>query len=313
MTVARSLQVLAAVAVLAMLWAGLDGATAARLLSQAQPEWLLAALAALTLQTVLSALRWQLTAGQLGQQIPLRTAVAEYYLAQVVNQSLPGGVLGDAGRAVRARHAAGLRRAGAAVAIERMAGQLSLLLVLSGGVVAVTMAPGGLSIPTPLLVLLVAIVAGALAVALAIRWSAGLSGRAGRRAQHLRDALSRTLLSRRALPRQAVLNLAITTANLLAFAACARATGTRMEVVEVAVLVPLILLTMILPLTISGWGLREGAAAALFPIIGASASAGLAASLAFGLVFLASTSPGLLMLLARQRPGTGARRAGADG
>ena len=65
--------------------------------------------------------------------------------------------------------------------------------------------------------------------------------------------------------------------------------------------VPLILLTMILPLTVSGWGLREGAAAGLFPLIGASAQAGLAASLAFGLMFLASTLPGLLVLLARRR------------
>ena len=82
-------------------------------------------------QTVLSAMRWRLTARQLGQTIPLTRAIGEYYLAQVVNQSLPGGVVGDAGRAVRARHQAGLRRAGAAVAIERLAGQVALFLVLA--------------------------------------------------------------------------------------------------------------------------------------------------------------------------------------
>ncbi|MFC0200098.1 lysylphosphatidylglycerol synthase transmembrane domain-containing protein [Paracoccus rhizosphaerae] len=300
MTWVRSLQLLAAVAVIALLWTGLDGAQAARLLSQSQPGWLFAALAALTMQTVLSAIRWQLTADQLGQRIPLGRAIGEYYLAQVVNQSLPGGMVGDAGRAVRARHAGGLRRAGAAVAIERLAGQLSLMLVLTIGVLSVTLAPGGLSIPAPLLGLLAGMLLVCLGAGCGLRFAGALPGHAGRFAADLRGALSRTLLTRRAFPRQAALNLAITVANLLAFAACARATGTYMTLVEVAVLVPLILLTMILPLTISGWGLREGAAAALFPIIGASASAGLAASVAFGLVFLASTAPGILMLLSRQ-------------
>ena len=52
-------------------------------------------------------------------------------------------------------------------------------------------------------------------------------------------------------------------------------------------------------------GLRivhEGAAAAFFPLAGASATAGLAASIAFGLVFLISTLPGLALLLAAGRP-----------
>ena len=62
----------------------------------------------------------------------------------------------------------------------------------------------------------------------------------------------------------------------------------------------MILFAMVLPLSISGWGLREGAAAALFPLAGLSASAGLAASVAFGLTFLAITLPGLILV--RRRP-----------
>jgi hypothetical protein len=41
-------------------------------------------------------------------------------------------------------------------------------------------------------------------------------------------------------------------------------------------------------------------AAALFPITGATASAGLAASIAFGLVFLAAVLPGVIAILKRK-------------
>lgn len=295
------LQILGAVLLLGLFWLNFDGAQALRILAQADRGWLAAALAALTAQTLLSAWRWRITARQLGQIIPGRYAVAEYYLAQVVNQSLPGGVVGDAGRALRARHRAGLRRSAAAVAIERLAGQLALFVTLLAGTLAATLVPGGLDLPLPILGLVAVLLGAGLLGILSVAFAGRLPGRAGVGARDLRRMVRLTLLSRNALSRQIVLNLAITGANLAAFAFCARATGTVLSPVQAAVLVPLILLTMILPFTISGWGWREGAAAALFPLIGASAAAGLAASLAFGLVFLASTLPGLIVLLAQGR------------
>jgi hypothetical protein len=58
---------------------------------------------------------------------------------------------------------------------------------------------------------------------------------------------------------------------------------------------------MLIPLTISGWGVREGAAAALFPLAGTTASEGFAASVAFGLVLLVAVLPGLLTLWLRSQ------------
>jgi hypothetical protein len=53
---------------------------------------------------------------------------------------------------------------------------------------------------------------------------------------------------------------------------------------------------MLIPLSISGWGFREGAAAALLPLAGATASGGLASSVAFGLTFIAAVLPGLVFV-----------------
>ena len=296
-TVMKILRFLVTLVILALLWRAIDGPAALELLLAAEPFWLMLAVVALTGQTLLSALRWRLTAGALGQAIPVGRAIREYYLSQIVNQSLPGGVLGDAGRAVRARHEAGLKRAGQAVVFERLAGQLALFVVTVAAVLMVWVTPGGVLLPDWVL-LMVAFSSIALLLMAGMIW--GLSQGASATNTHIRDWITAFVLSVLApsvVSRQIMLSLGTTALNLLAFALCARATGTTMPVTAVMIVVPLILFTMLIPISVSGWGLREGAAAALFPLFGATATEGFAASLAFGLMFLLSTLPGIVVLL----------------
>jgi uncharacterized membrane protein YbhN (UPF0104 family) len=297
MKMTKLLQLLAALVLMGLLWAGFDGAQALSMLQQADAGWLMAALAALTVQTVLSAYRWQFTAHQLGQSFSLRHGISEYYLSQIVNQSLPGGVLGDAGRALRARHNGGLRRSGAAVVIERGLGQASLLAVLA----MAFLVPTRPDLPVAVQGIITTLLVGGALIVTVLTTAKFLRGRIGDAARGGASLAARAILHDGALPRQIVLNLTITAANIAAFAFCAHATDTPMSASQAALLVPLILLTMIIPLTISGWGIREGAAAALFPVIGATGAAGLAASTAFGLMFLVSTLPGILVLIAQHR------------
>lgn len=279
----------------AFLWHAVDGRAALDQLRRADPRWLVAAAILLSVQTVLSAQRWRITAAQLGLEIPAFLALKEYYLAQVVNQSLPGGVLGDAGRAVRSRAQAGLAVAAQAVVFERVAGQLGLLAVLLIGTGLGLLMPAALAWPDWLAQAVVVVVALA-AVGAGI---AALMPATGRFAQRFILAV----WAPRVRVRQITLSLTTALCNVAAFACCAMALGVAMPAVAVAALVPLILFAMVLPLSVAGWGLREGAAALLFPVMGATAEAGLATSIAFGLVFLITTLPGLLVpLLAASRP-----------
>jgi glycosyltransferase 2 family protein len=301
-TVMKIIRVSITLALLALLWQAIDGPAALELLLAADPLWLAVALVALTGQTLLSALRWRLTAGALGQSISVGRAIREYYLSQIVNQSLPGGVLGDAGRAVRARHEAGLKRAGQAVVFERLAGQLVLFVVTAVAVLMVWATPGGIVLPDWVL-LMVASSSITLLLIAAVIW--GFSRGATVTNMQVRDwtrAFSLSVLAPTVVSRQIMLSLGTTALNLLAFALCARATGTTMPVTAVMIVVPLILFTMLIPISVSGWGLREGAAAALFPVFGATATEGFAASLAFGLMFLLSTLPGIAVLLLSPKP-----------
>ena len=266
--------------VAACLWL-LDSRDVAERLSGADLPWLAAAIASLLAQTVLMALRWRLFARCLGTEMTAAHAIREYLAGQLLNATLPGGVLGDAARAARARSpASGFRGAAQAVVIERAAGQVGLAVVAGIGLAASMLVPGGFA-PPPLLA--GAMAAGLAAIALLL---AGLVWRGGT------GALARRCLpSRGVAGTQVALSLGAAALNVAAFAACARATGTDLGLGAALVLVPLILTAMLVPLTVGGWGWREGAAAALFPLAGAAPGAGVAAGIAFGAAIMLSVLP----------------------
>ncbi|MFD1342697.1 lysylphosphatidylglycerol synthase transmembrane domain-containing protein [Litorisediminicola beolgyonensis] len=297
----RVLQIAVSLGLLALLYFTLDGAEAARILSRADPRWLVLGWAVMVVQTLLSALRWKLIAADLGQSFTFWKAQSEYFMSQVLNQSLPGGMMGDAGRAYRARKQAGLLKASQAVVFERIAQQAGMFAIFAGTFVVTTILPGGLRWP----VWLTSITTPALLIGLALPavfWlTSYLPGPQRRYLESLKSALWVSLLKPRRLPVHVLLSLITSGCNILAFYACARAIGTELPLAATLGLVPLILFMMLVPFTIAGWGLREGAAATIFPVAGASGSAGLAASVAFGLIFLAAVLPGLWPILKRRK------------
>ncbi len=212
-----------------------------------------------------------------------RAAVSEYYLSQVLNQSLPGGMVGDASRAVRSRTQAGLVKAGQAVILERLLGQVAMFLVLAAGFL-VTM-PVAVAIGCTL-------AAPALLVG-----AARLPGAVGRALTGFGDAVEAAIMAHDVLARQIALSLGTAVCNLAAFAFCAAALGIALPLAAIVTILPLALFTMLVPITVSGWGLREGAASALFPIAGATAAQGFATSVAFGLAFIVAVLPGVVPLL----------------
>jgi uncharacterized membrane protein YbhN (UPF0104 family) len=298
---------------LALLWQFADGAAALGYLATADTAWMAMALVMLTLQTLLSAMRWRLTAQQLGIGLDRGPAVREYYLSQIVNQVLPGGVLGDAGRAVRARAQAGLLASGQAVVFERLAGQIGLLVVFTAAVAGTWAVPGGFRGPHWLLGATLCLpVAGATVFALCylpgrmrVFMLPGLKmlpARVVRAVKGFVAAFAHSVAAPQVRVRQGFMSLGTALCNIAAFACCATAIGAPLPVPAALVLIPLVLVTMLIPLTPAGWGLREGAAAALLPLAGATSAEGLAASVAFGLTLLVSTLPGLFALASAAVP-----------
>ncbi|MCF3972774.1 lysylphosphatidylglycerol synthase transmembrane domain-containing protein [Paracoccus salsus] len=310
MTIAGLARLFVAACLVGLVLAALDAGDAIARLRAVEPGWVLASLAALTAQTLLSAWRWRLTAGRLGVHVAPRRAVAEYYLAQLVNQTVPGGMVGDVGRALRSSGEAGMMPAAQAVALERLMGNVMLMMVMVFALGTGWLMPSARNV-LPASLWSVGIVALAvLAMGALVAASTG-RGRVGRALAAQRRTATTALLAPSVLWRQLLLSLIAVLANLGAFYFAARATGVDLPPVAALVLTPLILFTMLIPITVSGWGLREGAAAGLFPLAGFSPEAGLAASIAFGLIFLLGSLPGLAVMVAGGPANTAARRVAA--
>ncbi len=285
----RFLRIALPLALIALCLMLTDGRAALARLADVSPGWMIATLCLLNAVTLLSAMRWRMTAAALDLRIPMGEAVREYYLAQLANQTLPGGVLGDAARAVRSRKGGTMRRAAQAVVLERVAGQAAMATVALCGVCWKLVSSAPRLTESAAVPLALWLPAGLLSLLLAAGGVLAIAG-SGERRDAWRTAAHRSLLHQ--FPAQATLSLIIALLTVAAFVTAARATGSVLSPGMAALIVPLILTAMLLPTSVAGWGWREGAAAALFPMAGLSPETGLAASIAFGIAALISALPG---------------------
>lgn len=292
--VVRLIQIGLAVGVILLLWRVVGGDEAARLLAGVQPGWLVLSFAVLSAQTFLSSIRWRITAQPLGISLTPQRALREYYLAQVVNQILPGGVVGDASRMVRSRSGAGLTASVHAVLLERLAGQVAIFAIMVVAFGVTLAVPGGVVWPPDAARAIVISITVVMCVAVVFwRFAPRIRGRIGDTIAGLWGSASVALFAPATRWVQVWLSAGIALCNIAGFLFAAWAIGWDFPVASALALVPIVLFAMLVPFTISGWGVREGAAVVLLPLAGATASDALATSITFGLVCLAASLPGL--------------------
>lgn len=242
--------------------------------------------------TVCCAWRWTLVARGLRVPVPLAGAVAAYYRSQLLNTTLPGGVLGDVHRAVRHGRDAGRPGRGLrAVAWERLAGQ-TVQVAVAVPVLVLLPSPVRLSFP---LVLAGVLVLGLVTRLLVLAGGGTRGGRAVRR--DVRNGLLRPW------PGVLAASALALTGHVATFLVAARTAGVTAPVATLLPLALVVLVAMGIPANVAGWGPREGVAAWAFGAAGLGADAGVATAVVYGVMVLVASLPGLVVLLAgRPRP-----------
>jgi len=268
-----------------------------------------AALALGLFSTVCTALRWRLIAQRVGLRLDVAEAVAESYRAVFLNSVLPGGVLGDVDRARRhGREAGDVGRSTRVVVLERTAGQLVLiaaaLLVLPTHPALIPSLLGGVQTkPIVLAGVGLAVVAATAFVLLRARrngaqerWRAAV----GKGIADLRSGV----LARGAWPGILLLSAGALAGYLGLFLVAAYAAGTTASVWTLLPLLLLALMAMGLPISVGGWGPREGVAAVSFWMAGLTAPLGVTVAVAYGVLALIASLPGAFVVLMGRRRST---------
>ena len=278
------------------------GAAKERLLEVA-PEMVLLAVAVLLVQMIICVFRWQAVLDALGTPLPFLKVLQIFFIGVFFNQTLPSSVGGDAVRMYKA-YRAGLTMGAAVngVMLERVATVVGLVLLVAATqpffLTRVDAETGAWMIPA-LAVLALATLAGLVFLMVLERLPQSLRRwRLMRGIANLGGDTRRLFLA--PLKAGRALGWSIVGHANVALCVFVLALGLGLEVtwLDCMALVPPVILVTTLPISIAGWGVREGAMVVAFGFIGVADHSALVLSLLFGLVIIATSLPGGVVWLA---------------
>jgi uncharacterized membrane protein YbhN (UPF0104 family) len=259
-------------------------------LASVSPAAVLAAVALAAIATAAAAWRWRVLARRLGLVLGWGESIAAYYRSQFLNTVLPGGVVGDVHRAVaHGRAVEQVAQASRAVAAERAAGQVVQLVLALVVLVAL-----GASAYAPAM----GIVLAAMVAVTAVAAIATVNGRA--RASIARELRLATgaLGSPATVLRVTAASVLVVGAHVATFVVACLAVGVAAPPERLGVAAVVVVLASSIPLSLGGWGPREGASAWAFGVVGLGAAAGIAAATAYGILAMIAVAPGAVVLIA---------------
>ncbi|MHC8509797.1 MAG: lysylphosphatidylglycerol synthase transmembrane domain-containing protein [Rhodospirillales bacterium] len=300
---AVAVKIAVSAALIAYLAGTLDLGAALARLSAAEPLYVLAAAGLILGHNLIGAWRWRIVLHALQPPAPISylQAALYFYIGTFFNQALPSTAGGDVVRIYKTRRA-GVRLITTinSVMLERAATVLALIVMvitvlpaflprITGGE-ASWIAPAALA---PVLALLLGGAVGGLVFLMVLdrlpeAWARFRIVRGLARLA----ADTRTVFLK---PRPALGALATAALGHLNLCVCvwllAQSIGLDVTLLDCVALFLPVLLVITLPISIAGWGVREGAMVAAFGLIGAPEAGAFALSVLFGLVNVAVALP----------------------
>ena len=279
--------------------------------------WVAVALAALAAQVAVAGQRWAWIATRLGAALAAGRAIRYSFAALFFNQALPSTVGGDAMRVwLLGRADRQWKRALYSVFVDRAAGVGFLAVVVAACLpwsLDLIAAPAGRA---AVLVIGSGGVAG-LVLGLALGFvTPGRRLAAWRLARFLFEiagAARTALLDRARGPGIAVLSIVIHVLTVFAAWCLARAIASSPNAINMLILIPPVMLISMIPISIGGWGIREGAMVVAFGYAGIEPSRALAVSVLLGATTLAVGIVGGVVWLAERNPARAAANAQPNG
>jgi uncharacterized membrane protein YbhN (UPF0104 family) len=266
-----------------------------KIMGQARLELLVVALLTQFGSTSVSAYRWQLIMHNLNFGQSLSFYWRSYFKASFFNQGLPTSIGGDALKVLDVA-GQGFRKRDAlyGIMLDRVTGLAALMWL---NLVAYLFDPDLL--PSPIYHLTLLLVVASLigfAVVSSLRHLPWLDAYPQLRIiRTISERLHQAFLNNRiALIGSSLL---IPVLAMLSIFATGWALGLRYDLVTYFIIVPPAIVLTIIPVSLAGWGIREGTLVALFSLIGADKATILTMSILYGLMQIGVSLPGFIIYL----------------
>ena len=292
--------------VLVYLFLTIDLGEAARAILRLPILSILIVLVLLAVDRVVTIWRWVILVRATGQQVTLKSAAWIHMVSSFVGTMTPGGIGGDAARAytLTQRTSQG-SDAVASIAMDRVLGLFSLVLV---GLIGVLLWGHQTGTPAAGLALL-AVLGGLGCVALLwVDWFVGMlvpvrlrATRIGTKVVRLAGAISQYRDQQGALAAVLSLSMFVQILRIAQAYALGTGIGIAIPVTYYLVFMPLGLITLLLPISLGGFGLPQLSFVLLLEAQGVPRPDALALSTLIILSGLAATLPGALLYLRSRR------------
>lgn len=302
-TLRQILKLLVSAGMIAVLAYWVDWPVVGQAVARAEPIDLLVAMLFIAPTVALAAWRWACCARASSIEMSPGFYLKATYSALFVGQFLPAGLGVDAARLAYFMHGrARLAHALQSLALDRAIGVISVIFVMAGGLPLIwNQLPPLLRLFS--LALIAATIGGILAILLLDRvgWLTRYSGIGKRRKLiDLALAVRASLFSVKSLEAFGISCL-IYCLMILGVFWIARGIGVSVDYLSLLAIVSLAMFVASMPVSVNGWGVREGAMVAGLSALGVSREAALAISLMFGFINAVVTIPGAFVWHAQRR------------
>lgn len=258
----------------------------------------------LLFQALLSAWRWCLLSEMIGQRLKISGAMKLFMQSLFYNQALPSPIPGDAARIFGAlRYGLTIKEATLGVVMDRILTLFGLAVVALIGLI-IMRAFYGHDFPIPYLTELTALgVAGTIASALVFSWRRHLFVRLLPEKLHALNEALGTFLAHRRMLGIFLLTLVIHGLGVVSLEILVLGLGLPLDWGQAAAAFPPVLLIAMVPISVGGWGLREGGMIISLAVFGIGTTDAATLSVVFGLLQLVVGLAGGVFVLSRPHSG----------
>lgn len=292
-----AIRVVITVIILVLIFRNIELNKVIGIIKQANVGYLLLAIVAQLISTILAGCRWHLVMQLINFSQSNWFYIKSYFKGSFFNQGLPTSIGGDAIRVLDVA-ATGQRKRDAfiGVFIDRILGLTGLLLLnLVANNLAPNLLPKGMYWLINSIVLLGLCGFTFLALLHKIRFFE--QWRLTAYILRISTNLKNVLKDFKSISIQMFIGVIIHLFSMINIFFVGQSVGLDYNLLTFSVIVPPVILLTLIPISLAGWGVREGAMIGLFTLIGADKSIVLSMSILYGIILILASLPGLQVYL----------------